>query len=87
MKSIRSTINSGERFSNNASNHNCKNNIFHIFGALAEVERSIIKERTLASLKVARVMGRTDGRPPSLKEEDIVVAKALLKDVILLLRR
>jgi DNA invertase Pin-like site-specific DNA recombinase len=54
--------------------------IFHIFGSLAEFERSIIKERTLAGLSVARRLGRRGGRPPALSTEDLVAAKALLKD-------
>ena len=36
--------------------------IFHIFGALAEFERSIIRERTTAGLEAARARGRTGGR-------------------------
>jgi DNA invertase Pin-like site-specific DNA recombinase len=37
--------------------------IFHIFGALAEFERDIIKERTQAGLTAARARGRKGGRP------------------------
>ena len=37
--------------------------IFHIFGALAEFERDIIKERTNAGLQAARIRGRLGGRP------------------------
>ncbi len=37
--------------------------IFHIFGALAEFERELIKERTQAGLKAARIRGRLGGRP------------------------
>src|SRR5207247_5343920 len=37
--------------------------IFHIFGALAEFERDIIKERTKAGLQAARARGRLGGRP------------------------
>jgi DNA invertase Pin-like site-specific DNA recombinase len=37
--------------------------IFHIFGALAEFERDIIKERTNAGLQAARARGRKGGRP------------------------
>src|SRR5689334_2244377 len=37
--------------------------IFHIFGALAEFERGIIRERTLAGLEAARARGRKGGRP------------------------
>ncbi len=54
--------------------------IFHIFASLAEFERSIIKERTLAGLSAAKRLGRVGGRPPSLKAEDLIAAKALLKD-------
>ena len=45
--------------------------VFHVFDALAEFERSIIKERTRAGLDAARVRGKTGGRPPSLKDTDI----------------
>ena len=54
--------------------------IFHIFGALAEFERSMIKERTMAGLAAARAHGRVGGRPPALKEEDVRAAIALLAD-------
>ena len=37
--------------------------IFHIFGALAEFERDIIRERTKAGLSAARARGRLGGRP------------------------
>ena len=37
--------------------------IFHIFGALAEFERDLIRERTQAGLTAARSRGRTGGRP------------------------
>jgi DNA invertase Pin-like site-specific DNA recombinase len=37
--------------------------IFHIFGALAEFERGIIRERTQAGLAAARARGRQGGRP------------------------
>lgn len=54
--------------------------IFHIFGALAEFERSIIRERTTAGLIAARERGKVGGRPPALNDDDITVAKALLSD-------
>lgn len=54
--------------------------VFHIFGALAEFERSIIRERTLAGLASARARGRLGGRPRGLSNEDIAAAKALLSD-------
>ena len=37
--------------------------VFHIFGALAEFERDIIRERTNAGLTAARARGRLGGRP------------------------
>jgi DNA invertase Pin-like site-specific DNA recombinase len=40
--------------------------IFHIFGALAEFERNLIRERTQAGLRAARARGRNGGRPKSL---------------------
>jgi len=40
--------------------------IFHIFGALAEFERDLIRERTNAGLKAARARGRVGGRPRKL---------------------
>jgi DNA invertase Pin-like site-specific DNA recombinase len=54
--------------------------VFHIFGALAEFERSIIRERTVAGLASARARGRLGGRPRGLSSEDIAAAKALLTD-------
>ena len=40
--------------------------IFHIFGALVEFERNLIRERTSAGLAAARVRGRLRGRPKTL---------------------
>ena len=54
--------------------------VFHMFGAMAEFERSIIRERTKAGLDAARARGRTGGRPPALSAKDISAAKALLSD-------
>ena len=50
--------------------------VFHMFGALAEFERSLIRERTQAGLAAARRLGRTGGRPPKLSDDDIEAAKA-----------
>jgi len=36
--------------------------VFHVFGALAEFERYLIRERTLAGLKASRARGSNDGR-------------------------
>lgn len=53
---------------------------FHIFAALAEFERSLIQERTQAGLASARARGKKGGRPPALSSDDVLVAKALLRD-------
>lgn len=45
--------------------------IFHIFSALAEFERDLIRERTDAGLKAARARGRMGGRPPMLDHRQI----------------
>ena len=42
--------------------------VFHLFGALAEFERNLIRERTQAGLRAARVRGRQDGRPKALDQ-------------------
>src|SRR3954471_17342893 len=54
--------------------------IFHIFGALAEFERDIIKERTKAGLEAARARGKRGGRPPALTPEKIKLARKLYAD-------
>lgn len=53
---------------------------FHIFGALAEFERELARERTMAGLRAARERGRVGGRPRALSEEDIPELQALMKD-------
>lgn len=40
--------------------------VFHIFGALAEFERNLIRERTMAGLAAARARGKKGGRKKSL---------------------
>ena len=54
--------------------------IFHIFGALAEFERDIIRERTNAGLEAARARGKRGGRPPALSQEKIKLARRLYAD-------
>jgi DNA invertase Pin-like site-specific DNA recombinase len=54
--------------------------IFHIFGALAEFERNLIRERTTAGLTAARDRGRTGGRPKALAARQLSIAKALYND-------
>jgi DNA invertase Pin-like site-specific DNA recombinase len=54
--------------------------IFHIFGALAEFERNLIKERTTAGLTAARARGRKGGRPKALTPRQLSIARALYND-------
>jgi DNA invertase Pin-like site-specific DNA recombinase len=54
--------------------------VFHIFGALAEFERAVIRERTSAGLQAARERGKKGGRPRTLGPTDLAAAKALLAD-------
>lgn len=51
--------------------------IFHIFGALAEFERNLIRERTQAGLQAARARGRKGGRPKSLNKDKQALAVKL----------
>lgn len=51
--------------------------VFHIFGALAEFEREMIRERTVAGLKAAKGRGVKLGRPSALTDQQIKMAKGL----------
>jgi DNA invertase Pin-like site-specific DNA recombinase len=51
--------------------------VFHIFGALAEFERTLIRERTMAGLAAARARGRVGGRPPTMTADKIKVARQM----------
>lgn len=54
--------------------------IFHVFSAMAELEREIIRERTMAGLKAARARGRSGGRKPKMDERKIALARKLMAD-------
>jgi hypothetical protein len=54
--------------------------VFHVFGALAEFERDIIRERTMAGLNAARARGRKGGRPRVLDEKGSALARSLYND-------
>jgi DNA invertase Pin-like site-specific DNA recombinase len=54
--------------------------IFHIFGALAEFERNLIRERTQAGLIAARARGRVGGRRRLLDAKQIAQARTLHAD-------
>ena len=56
---------------------------FHMFAALAEFEKDIIRERTLAGLATARARGRVGGRPKGLSqkaEHVAIIAQQLYED-------
>jgi DNA invertase Pin-like site-specific DNA recombinase len=55
--------------------------VCHIFGALAEFERNLIRERTIAGLAAARARGKSGGRPKrSPKGSKVALAKRLYED-------
>ncbi len=54
--------------------------VFHVFAALAEFERNLIRERTRAGLDAARARGRQGGRPPKLEVREIREIRQLLKN-------
>jgi DNA invertase Pin-like site-specific DNA recombinase len=54
--------------------------IFHVFGALAEFERDLIRERTHAGLAAARARGRLFGRPKVLSPQQVKQLQTLAKD-------
>jgi DNA invertase Pin-like site-specific DNA recombinase len=54
--------------------------IFHVFGALAEFERDLIRERTHAGLTAARKRGRLFGRPKVLSPKKVAQLRTLAKD-------
>jgi DNA invertase Pin-like site-specific DNA recombinase len=51
--------------------------VFHVFGALAEFEAALIRERTTAGLAAARARGRTGGRPRAMTPDKLAVARQL----------
>lgn len=54
--------------------------VFHIFGALAEFERELIRERTRAGLAAARARGKNGGRPKKLDAKKIKMLQSLFND-------
>ena len=51
--------------------------VFHVFAALAEFERDLIRERTQAGLQAARARGRRGGRPSVMTPEKVAVARKM----------
>jgi DNA invertase Pin-like site-specific DNA recombinase len=54
--------------------------VFHIFGALAEFEREIIRERTQAGLQSARSRGKIGGRPKALTPKEVQILRNMAAD-------
>jgi len=54
--------------------------VFHVFGALAEFERDLIRERTHAGLAAARARGRLFGRPKVLSSQQVKQLRSLAQD-------
>ena len=51
--------------------------VFHVFAALAEFERNLIRERTIAGLAAAKTRGRVGGRKPKVDSKMVKKMKAL----------
>jgi DNA invertase Pin-like site-specific DNA recombinase len=54
--------------------------IFHIFGALAEFERDLIRERTNTGLQATRARGKKGGRPKAMDQKKAELARKLYRD-------
>ena len=54
--------------------------VFGIFATLAEFERDLIRERTLAGLAAARARGRTGGRPRLMTRAKLRTAMTMMAD-------
>ena len=52
--------------------------IFHLFGALGEFERDLIRERTRVGLKAAKARGRRGGRKPVVTSDKLLRARGLI---------
>ena len=52
--------------------------VFHIFGALGQFERDLIRERTNAGLTAAAARGRKGGRPAAATHERVARAQQLI---------
>jgi DNA invertase Pin-like site-specific DNA recombinase len=53
---------------------------FHIFGALAQFERSLIQERVKAGLEAAKARGKIGGRPRTIDDEKLAIIQKALND-------
>lgn len=53
--------------------------IFHLFASMAQFERNLIRERTIAGLKAARARGRKGGRRRKLTTSDLKAVRAMMQ--------
>jgi DNA invertase Pin-like site-specific DNA recombinase len=53
--------------------------LFHVFGALAQYERALTRERVIAGLAAAKRRGRVGGRPPAIASEKLEAVIAALE--------
>ena len=51
--------------------------VFHVFASLAQFERELIRERTMAGLSAARARGRVGGRPTVWTQDKLRTARAM----------
>ena len=51
--------------------------VFNMFAVMAQFERDLIRERTMAGLKAARARGRNGGRPYKLSDKDVAMVRQL----------
>lgn len=54
--------------------------LFHVMGAIAEFERSLISERTRAGMAAAKARGQHLGRERKLSEDDALWARRMIED-------
>lgn len=54
--------------------------VFHVFGSVAEFERDLIRERTMAGLEAARARGRKGGRKRALDGKQVALARRMMAD-------
>ena len=54
--------------------------VFHVFGSVAEFERDLIRERTMAGLEAARARGRKGGRKRALDDRQVEIARRMMSD-------
>jgi DNA invertase Pin-like site-specific DNA recombinase len=52
--------------------------VFHLFGALGQFERDLIRERTRAGLAAAAARGRKGGRKPAVDAEKLARARSMV---------